>query len=421
MRNSFTILARVFVCAVVAVSAPAQSNEISTEASSEMSQARATGSSDLADLSSALISERIGEAKRLLISRNSVQRDLVNLAALDPYTSQINILSLPKEQFLVQGADLNATTQLGLAVHVHIVSANGVNTAVTITQTANGRALTPLVVEFPIVRDGVFNETAYYTSAHPALRSDEMTSAGKTYLRTMLEAAAAELDLNDIPIEPDIVDVAEHLCIVEHTDHKRFLNEDHAMLFPEILSLYALNQGNTYRYSVSSAGAGGMIQMIPQTYQAIRQQHPNVRLEADFVTGMRDHANALKAMLLYMNDTWVNLQHQTEVQDALRNGIATKTELLAAGYNSNPTRLAGYLKNGGVAWRTLIPAETQMYLAIYGSLDSSVQFGQKENAQARANTVSISPQLGPAVARLARGSLLTWLSRALISNRQLLF
>ena len=56
---------------------------------------------------------------------------------------------------------------------------------------------------------------------------------------------------------------------------------------------------------------------------------------------MQNHANALKAMLLYINDTWKYLQNQDEVQQALQSGTATKTELLAAGYNSNPYKGPG--------------------------------------------------------------------------------
>src|SRR5882762_2656733 len=63
---------------------------------------------------------------------------------------------------------------------------------------------------------------------------------------------------------------------------------------------------------------------------------------------------------------------QIELLDALRSGIATKAELLAAGYNSNPMRLRVYLKNGGAEWRKLIPTETQMYLAIYSSVDKNI-------------------------------------------------
>jgi hypothetical protein len=44
--------------------------------------------------------------------------------------------------------------------------------------------------------------------------------------------------------------------------------------------------------------------------------------------------------------------------------------LIAAGYNSNPAKLAGYIRRGGAAWRTLIPRETQIYLQIYQSMES---------------------------------------------------
>ncbi|HZG53716.1 MAG TPA: hypothetical protein VEZ40_16425, partial [Pyrinomonadaceae bacterium] len=175
-------------------------------------------------------------------------------------------------------------------------------------------------------------------------------------------------------VAPEIVDAADRLCIVEHTDHKRFKTEDHASLYNEIFTLYALNAGDTYRFSVSSAGAGGMVQMILPTYQAMRRMHPSVGLNPDFVAGMRDHSNALEAMLLYMQGTWDDLLEHEEVRQALATNVATQTELLAAGYNSNPMRLHLYLQRGGTNWRTLIPAETQMYLRIYASVDSLVEF-----------------------------------------------
>jgi hypothetical protein len=92
----------------------------------------------------------------------------------------------------------------------------------------------------------------------------------------------------------------------------------------------------------------------------------------DFVTGMRNHNNALQAMLLYMHDTWNEMTANDEVKYALEAKIATPSELLAAGYNSNAAKLPGYLKRGGDGWRTLIPRETQMYLAIYKSFEGLV-------------------------------------------------
>jgi len=221
------------------------------------------------------------------------------------------------------------------------------------------------------------------------------------------------LATSGVVIPQEIVAVAAHLVIVEHTDHRRFLNDNRADIYPEVLSLYALNRGDTFRYSVSSAGAGGMIQMMPKTYQAIREHHPNVTLDADFVSGMQNHANALKAMLLYINDTWKFLQSQDEVQQALQSGSATKTELLAAGYNSNPFKLPSYLSNGGSAWRSLIPAETQMYLAIYQSVDSNVdfQFGSTPSVIATTDLPIFAP-----VATLARettAALASWVGNFL--------
>ena len=113
-----------------------------------------------------------------------------------------------------------------------------------------------------------------------------------------------------------------------------------------------------------------MVQMIPWTYQLMRQRHPGVGLNPDFVAGMRNHGNALEAMLLYMQDTWNDLSANEDVQYALSSKQASITELMAAGYNSNAAKLPGYLRRGGTAWRTLIPRETQMYLQIYQSLES---------------------------------------------------
>jgi hypothetical protein len=115
-----------------------------------------------------------------------------------------------------------------------------------------------------------------------------------------------------------------------------------------------------------------MVQMIPWAYNLERTRHPGVGLIPDFVVGMRNHGNALQAMLLYMHDTWNELTATDEVKYALGANIATPSELLAAGYNSNAAKLPGYLKRGGDNWRVLIPRETQMYLQIYKSFDSLV-------------------------------------------------
>jgi hypothetical protein len=340
------------------------------------------------------IQSRIAEAERLLkshpfqVAKTSPSIDLVTLAALDRHTSRIHLITVYKETFLTKGTEFTAPSSLGNALSVRVLRANGVNTAVAIFD-SQGRSLVPLVVEFPIEKRGVFREMAYYTSAHPALLSPDLSRSGRAYVHRMIDLATKRLREKGIFISPQIVDVAERLCLVEHVDHDRFRLENRLALFDEIYSLFALNEPDTYRYSVSTAGAGGMVQMIPWAYNLMRQRHPGVGLTPDFVAGMRNHANALQAMLLYMQDTWNDLAASEDVQYALSAKLATQTELLAAGYNSNAARLPLYIRRGGASWKTLIPRETQIYLQIYRTLEALVP--QKPHARTTAAEATEKP------------------------------
>ena len=340
-------------------------------------------------LTPSVIQARISEAERMLKTRpvatalpTTPSISFVTIAALERETARTHLITISKETFLTKGAELNTVTSLGSNVNIRIVRANGVNTALTI-DTVDGKSLAPLTIEYPIEKGGVFKELAYYTSAHPALLSPDLVRSGQSYVRNMLDLAAKRLNEKGVVIAPELVDVAERLCVVEHVDHDRFRNENRLALYDEIYSLFALNELDTYRYAVSSAGAGGMVQMIPWAYNLERARHPGVGLTPDFVTAMRNHGNALQAMLLYMNDTWNELAANEEVQYALNAKLATKPELLAAGYNSNAAKLPGYLKRGRDNWKGLIPRETQMYLQIYKSFESLVPLTARSSSVSR--------------------------------------
>lgn len=325
-------------------------------------------------LSSNKVHQRIEEAERALKTRPHPTAlatpaiDTVTIAAMLPDNSRIHLFRISKDTFLTKGSEIPAISTDGLPSTIRVIRANGVNTAVTIFDEKN-RSLTPLVVEFPIERRGVFREMAYYTSAHPALLSNDLTKSGQVYVNSMVDLAAKRLKDKGFPVASNLVEIAKRLCIVEHVDHDRFRNENRIALYDEIYSLYALNELDTYRYSVSSAGAGGMVQMIPWTYNLMRQRHPGIGLNPDFVAGMRNHGNALEAMLLYMQDTWNDLVANEDVMTALSEKQITPTELMAAGYNSNAAKIPGYIRRGGSGWRYLIPRETQIYLQIYQSID----------------------------------------------------
>ena len=325
------------------------------------------------------LKNKIAEAKRFMQTRplttaavsTPMSGESVRIAFNDPRTDEIDYVVVSKEAFLSVKEEKLATSEAGKPVRIKTIRGNGVNTPIVIFND-RGETYLPLLVQYPVVREGKYYETAYYHSTHPGLITPEVVNAGRLYVRNVIEIARERLEERGITVAPKIADIAERLATVEHVDHQRFRTEPHSKIYDDIFTLYALNEGQTYRYSVSSAGAGGMVQMIPSTYRMVRSWHPNIPLKADFVEGMRDHVNAAQAMLLYMNRTWTDLMASPTVADAYSSGIATQTQLMAAGYNSNPARLAGYIKRAGENWTSLIPRETKIYLQIYDSLERFV-------------------------------------------------
>ena len=86
-----------------------------------------------------------------------------------------------------------------------------------------------------------------------------------------------------------------------------------------------------------------------------------------------------------MQDTWNELSANEDVRAALNSKIATTSEILAAGYNSNAAKLPGYIRRGGEDWKNLIPRETQMYLQIYKSFEALVPTKLRTNQQEALN------------------------------------
>lgn len=329
-------------------------------------------------LSFGQIKARIAEAKRRMRVKplrtamsDSQAVDIVRLAFLDWDTNKLDYVVITKEEFLSKDTQAIHKTERGNTVRIQTIRGNGVNTPVLIFNMKN-EPQQPLIVQYPRETRGKFTEMAYYVSTHPGIVTPETVNAGRIYVRSVLNTAREKLRKKGYSIDPKVTDIAERLALVEHVDHWRFRNEPHPNIFNDIYMLYALNEGQTYRYSVSSAGAGGMVQMIPWTYRMIRSRYSNVNLMPDFVEGMRNHVNASEAMLLYMQMTWNDLSSNSTIQQAMRDGIATPEQLMAAGYNSNPARIAGYIKRGGENWTNLIPRETRMYLQIYESSEEHV-------------------------------------------------
>lgn len=357
-------------------STPRPATTIIVPSASPTSSQSQTSNLNYNGLSFAQLKNKIAEAKRMMqtrplttaISVPLAMTSLVRIAYYDWRTKNIEFVVLDKDTFLTPGVSTMAISSNGRSMATRTIRANGVNTPIIITD-ETGQAHLPLIVQYPVERGGRFIETAYYISSHPGLVTPEVVNAGRLYVRNVVDIAREQLRLKGYFIQPKVADIAERLAAVEHVDHYRFRTEFHPNIYNDIYTLFALNEGQTYRYSVSSAGAGGMVQMIPSTYRMVRVRFPNALLMADFVEGMRNHVNATQAMLLYMQMTWNDLAASPTVNYAMQDGIATQEQLMAAGYNSNPARLPGYISRGGDNWSALIPRETKIYLQIYASIE----------------------------------------------------
>ncbi|MFL6373095.1 MAG: hypothetical protein ACJ73D_00365 [Pyrinomonadaceae bacterium] len=316
------------------------------------------------------IKAKIAEAKRIMQTRpiNTAYTEPapgspaigdaltpVRIAYYDYKSKQIDFVVLSKDAFLQTVYPTTAISSSGHGMTIRTLRANGVNTPIVLTND-HGEAMLPLLVQYPVEKNGRFIETAYYMSTHPGIITPEVVNAGRFYVHNVIDIARDALRAKGYTIQPKVADIAEHLATVEHVDHMRFRTEFTPNIFNDIYTLYALNEGQTFRYSVSSAGAGGMVQMIPPTYRMVREHYPNAGLMPDFVEGMRNHVNATEAMLLYMQMTWNDLFASPTVTGAVASGQATEAQLMAAGYNSNPAKLAGYINRGGSGWTGLIPA-----------------------------------------------------------------
>ena len=353
---------------------------------SESGQGSQASNLSYRSLSFSQIKSGIAEAKRQMQSRplmTSLSEPMtiltpVKIAYYDWDENKVDYVVLSKEAFLTANSPTSVLSSSGKQMTARTIRANGVNTPVVLTD-MGGQPHLPLLVQYPVERGGKYYETAYYMSTHPGLVTPETVTAGRLYVRNVIDIARERLRTKGVSIQPKIADIAERLATVEHVDHLRFRTEFHPNIYNDIFTLFALNEGQTYRYSVSSAGAGGMVQMIPSTYRIVRSRYPNVSLMPDFVEGMRDHVNAGQAMLLYMQMTWDDLIARPTIVEALSSGIATQEQLMSAGYNSNPSRLAGYIDRGGPAWTNLIPRETQIYLRIYESLERAVKLDPRKD------------------------------------------
>lgn len=244
-------------------------------------------------------------------------------------------------------------------VDIQKVRFNGVNTRFMVNKPAGGLVLALKYLISPVesgskeaIEQALY--PAIYTPYSPELIGIETSTAGDAYLTGVIQNAAAALAANPsvsvpgktIPqaIKPELV---RALLYAEHMDTTEFLNTSNTQsLIDKVNVLLATNKGDTWKYSVSSAGAAGISQFMPSTYASLVARHADAALVPDFVTGMRDHVNAVKATFILLDDYIKAVQDRAP--EYFLSGHAF--DYGVAAYNGGPARVALAAKQFGAAW-----------------------------------------------------------------------
>ncbi len=198
---------------------------------------------------------------------------------------------------------------------------------------------------------------SYYVPYNSELYSPETLAVGSDYLSGLIQDAFDDLDAKNITsrafpgqaltavVDPYLI---KSIAVIEHADGQIYEESNSEDALGRFLVKLALNQENALGTAVSSAGARGMVQFIPSTYKLMVTKRPDLELIADFVKGMADHRNAVKAEAAYLDMILADLPQ--EIRDKYVVDKSSAAAYIAAGYNGGSTRIKKAILTWGDDW-----------------------------------------------------------------------
>ena len=234
---------------------------------------------------------------------------------------------------------------------------NGINSDIAVLQPEGGKVL---AVKYPVSNEGNrFGPgdpviEAIYTPYSAEIKTDEVIERGIKIQTDLIKRAYARLSERAVFSRAypgrkvvDVVprDVLTVLLMNEHINPGYFKSAGLAKpLVEQVLTIIATNREKAYAYSISSAGARGLVQMIPSTYRLIAARYPSARLEPSFLAGMSDPINAIIAQVLLCDSDWESIRSQSDI------GPDRIGPYLAAAYNGGVGRVLSVLRHDKQEW-----------------------------------------------------------------------
>ena len=234
---------------------------------------------------------------------------------------------------------------------------NGINSDIAVIEPSGGKVL---AVKYPVSNEGgrfgpgPDTIEAVYTPFSPEIRTDEVIARGIKVQAEFINRAYARLKERRVESAafpnqrvPDVIprDVLTVLLMNEHIDPTMFKSPGMTKsLVEQVLTIIGTNGEKAYAYSISPAGARGLVQMMPSTYARLAVKYPAAGLMPSFAMGVGDPVNAIMSQILLCDSDWDAIRTRTDIP-AERVG-----PYLAAAYNGGVGRVLTILDYEKTEW-----------------------------------------------------------------------
>jgi hypothetical protein len=234
---------------------------------------------------------------------------------------------------------------------------NGFNSDIQCIEPAGGKVL---AVKYPVSNEGQrFGPgpsviEAIYTPYSAEIKTDAVIERGIEVTDQFIEKAYDRLKSRGVlsralpgrrVTEAIPRDTLRILLVNEHIDPGEFKSAGLARgLAERVLTIIATNREKAYAYSISPAGARGLVQMIPSTYALLLNKYTSAGLPSNFFACMADPINAVMAQVLLCDADWEAINARSFIP---RDRVGP---YLAAAYNGGVGRVLSVLAHDQTEW-----------------------------------------------------------------------
>jgi len=234
---------------------------------------------------------------------------------------------------------------------------NGINSDIACVDPAGGRIV---AVKYPVSNErnrfgpGESVIEAVYTPYSAEIKTEEVIKRGVDVQDGFIDKAYAHLRDRGVLSRAfpgrrvvDVIpkDILRVLLLNEHIDPSEFKSEGVTKpLVERVLTVIGTNRDKAYAYSISPAGARGLVQMMPSTYSLLLSRYPAASLKSSFALAVADPINAVMSQVLLCDSDWEAIRSRTDLP-ADRVG-----PYLAAAYNGGVGRVLTALSNDEMDW-----------------------------------------------------------------------